>query len=78
MDRDYMRHYLRLAVATLMWGGAFVAGRYTVTEVPPFTVAFLRFALAASIATTKCYCLTGKCRQGGEYLDFSNAMISIN
>jgi len=39
--------HLRLVAAALMWGGAFVAARFTVAEVPPFTAAFLRFALAA-------------------------------
>ena len=39
--------HLRLVLVALMWGGAFVAARFTVAEVPPFTAAFLRFALAA-------------------------------
>lgn len=39
--------HLRLVTVALMWGGAFVAARFTVAEVPPFTAAFLRFALAA-------------------------------
>ncbi len=39
--------HLRLVAVTLMWGGVFVAARFTLTEVPPLTTAFLRFAFAA-------------------------------
>ena len=39
--------HLRLVIVALMWGGAFVAARFAVAEVPPLTAAFLRFALAA-------------------------------
>jgi len=42
-------HYIRLAFVTLTWGGAFVAGRFTVGEVGPFTVAFWRFAIASAV-----------------------------
>lgn len=50
MERNKLTgHHLRMVAVTLMWGGAFVAGRFTVGEVPPFTVAFLRFALAGAL-----------------------------
>ncbi|MDW7675025.1 MAG: DMT family transporter [Bacillota bacterium] len=39
--------YFLLILVPLFWGGAFTAGRLAVGEVPPFTVAFLRFSLAA-------------------------------
>ena len=42
-------HYIRLALVTLTWGGAFVAGRFTVGEIGPFTVAFWRFAIASAV-----------------------------
>lgn len=39
--------YILLILVPLFWGGAFTAGKLAVGEVPPFTVAFLRFFLAA-------------------------------
>ena len=35
--------YLTLAVATSIWGSAFIAGKYAVESFEPATVAFLRF-----------------------------------
>ncbi len=39
-------HYARLVLTAFLWGGTFVAGRILAREVPPFSAAFLRFALA--------------------------------
>ncbi|WP_051688159.1 DMT family transporter [Desulfofalx alkaliphila] len=47
-DKNFW-HYPRLVAVTCMWAGAFVAARYTVEDLPPFTVAFLRFAMAAAL-----------------------------
>ncbi len=41
--------YARLTVTTLFWGGTFVAARYAVREAPPFSVAAVRFAIAAAV-----------------------------
>lgn len=41
--------YLKLLLTMLFWGGTFVAGRLLAGEVPPFSAAFLRFALAGSV-----------------------------
>lgn len=38
--------YLLLVIAALFWGGNFVAGRATLSEVPPVTLSFLRWSLA--------------------------------
>lgn len=38
--------HLLLIVATLLWGGNFVIGRAVTGEIPPFTLAFLRWCLA--------------------------------
>ncbi|SFH18761.1 EamA-like transporter family protein [Desulfotomaculum arcticum] len=48
-QKEIHQHYLRLILVTLMWGGTFVAARFIVREVPPFTAAFLRFAIAAAV-----------------------------
>lgn len=41
--------YLLPVIATLFWGGNFVAGRATLPEVPPFTLSFLRWSIALFI-----------------------------
>lgn len=41
--------YTKLVITTIFWGGTFVAGKWAVGEVPPFFVAFLRFAIASSV-----------------------------
>ncbi|MFY3790864.1 DMT family transporter [Ureibacillus sp. MALMAid1270] len=38
--------HLLLILATLLWGGNFVFGRAVTGEIPPFTLAFLRWCLA--------------------------------
>ncbi len=39
-------HYIKLAMAPVLWGGALVAGRVIASEIPPFTIACIRFFLA--------------------------------
>ena len=41
------RLYLQLAAVALLWGGTFIAGRLLATDLPPFTAASGRFAVAA-------------------------------
>ena len=38
--------YLKLILATLIWGGTFIAGRVAVQDMGVFSIAFLRFAIA--------------------------------
>jgi len=38
--------YLKLTCTAVLWGGTFIAGRIIVTNVEPYSAAFLRFALA--------------------------------
>ncbi|RUL46509.1 MULTISPECIES: DMT family transporter [Lysinibacillus] len=38
--------YALLVLATLLWGGNFVIGRAVTGDIPPFTLAFLRWCLA--------------------------------
>ncbi|MFP4072376.1 MAG: DMT family transporter, partial [Desulfovibrionales bacterium] len=44
-----MRIYLQLTLATVFWGGTFVAGRLLSMELDPFSAAFLRFLLASLV-----------------------------
>lgn len=38
--------YLKLTAAPLLWGGALVVGRVVTRDLPPFTIAWVRFTLA--------------------------------
>ncbi|SDB22717.1 Threonine/homoserine efflux transporter RhtA [Desulfonatronum thiosulfatophilum] len=42
-----MRTYIKLLCTSMFWGGTFVAGRLVSRELPPFSAAFLRFAIAS-------------------------------
>ncbi len=55
-----MRIYLKLLCTSMFWGGTFVAGRVTALYVPPFSAAFLRFAIASA-----CLVLLLRIREGG-------------
>ena len=39
--------YFKLVATALIWGGTFIAGKIAVQTLGPFTVAFLRFAIAS-------------------------------
>ncbi|KPU44217.1 putative amino-acid metabolite efflux pump [Oxobacter pfennigii] len=41
--------YLLMTLSTLFWSGAFIAGKFSVKEFPPFTLTFLRFFIASAI-----------------------------
>ncbi len=41
--------YVLMLFAALFWSGAFVAGKYSVPFIPPFTLTFLRFIFATLI-----------------------------
>lgn len=38
--------FMLLIIATILWGGNFVIGRAVATELPPYTLAFLRWCVA--------------------------------
>jgi drug/metabolite transporter (DMT)-like permease len=42
-----MKIYLKLLLTAIFWGGAFVAGRLVAQNVGPYSIAFLRFAIAS-------------------------------
>ncbi|HEX9206446.1 MAG TPA: DMT family transporter [Candidatus Deferrimicrobiaceae bacterium] len=43
------RLYGKLVLTTFFWGGTFVAGKWAVSEAPPFLVATIRFAVASAV-----------------------------
>ncbi|HEX9652101.1 MAG TPA: DMT family transporter [bacterium] len=44
-----MLTYFKLLLTALFWGGTFIAGRVVSRHIPPFSAAFLRFAMASAI-----------------------------
>lgn len=52
--------YLALLIAHLIWGANFVVAKVTLTEFPPMTLAFLRFALASLLLAPFLYAETKK------------------
>ncbi|WP_200874832.1 DMT family transporter [Desulfonatronum thiodismutans] len=42
-----LKTYLKLLCTSMFWGGTFVAGRVVAADLPPFSAAFLRFAIAS-------------------------------
>jgi len=44
-----MKIYAKLILTTLFWGGTFVAGKVAVQNVGPFSIGFLRFAIASTL-----------------------------
>lgn len=41
--------YALMVLASLCWAGAFIAGKYTVSYIPVFTLTFLRFLFAGAV-----------------------------
>ena len=44
-----VRAWSLIAILSVLWGGTFLFNRVAVVEVPPFTVVFIRVALAAVV-----------------------------
>ncbi|UCG58988.1 MAG: DMT family transporter, partial [Phycisphaerales bacterium] len=44
-----MMIYFKQLLTAMLWGGAFVAGRYVSQHAGPFSIAFLRFAIASAL-----------------------------
>lgn len=47
--------YVKLLLTALFWGGTFIAGRHVSQHLDPFTIAFLRFAMASVLLLTLTY-----------------------
>lgn len=45
---------LYLSTAAAIWGGMYVASKYTLESVPPFTLLFIRYLLALAVLTAWC------------------------
>jgi len=41
--------YLKLVLTAIFWGGTFIAGRQVAQDLGPFSIAFLRFAMASAL-----------------------------
>jgi drug/metabolite transporter (DMT)-like permease len=44
--------YAKLLLTAIFWGGTFIAGRHVSQHLDPFTIAFLRFAMASALLLT--------------------------
>ncbi|MHC4701691.1 MAG: DMT family transporter, partial [Planctomycetota bacterium] len=44
-----MKIYVKLILTTMFWGGTFVAGKVAAQNVGPFSIGFLRFAIASTL-----------------------------
>ena len=55
-----MKIYVKLILTALFWGGTFVAGRLVSQNVAPFSIAFLRFAIASVFLLLLTWKLEGK------------------
>ena len=55
-----MMIYLKLLLATLFWGGAFVAGRSLSQNIGHFSISFLRFAIASALLLPLVFMVEGK------------------
>ena len=51
--------YSQLVLTAIIWGGTFIAGRVVVRDIGAFSVAFLRFAVAAVCLLLMTYHSTG-------------------
>jgi len=55
-----MKIYIKLLLTALFWGGTFVAGRIVSQNVGPFSIAFLRFAIASIFLVLLSWKIEGK------------------
>jgi len=55
-----MKIYAKLLLTAIFWGGTFVAGRLVAQNVGPFSIAFLRFAIASILLILLTWRIEGK------------------
>jgi drug/metabolite transporter (DMT)-like permease len=55
-----MKIYLKLLLTAIFWGGTFVAGRLVAQNVGPYSIAFLRFAIASFLLLSLTWRIEGK------------------
>lgn len=52
--------YVKLFLTALFWGGTFIAGRHVSASLDPFTIAFLRFAMASVLLLSLTWLTEGR------------------
>lgn len=52
--------YAKLILTAVFWGGTFIAGRHVSQHLDPFTIAFLRFAMASAMLLTLAWSREGR------------------
>jgi drug/metabolite transporter (DMT)-like permease len=52
--------YAKLFLTALFWGGTFIAGRHVAQHLDPFTIAFLRFAMASVLLLSLAWSQEGR------------------
>ncbi|MGD8499156.1 MAG: DMT family transporter [Phycisphaerales bacterium] len=55
-----MKIYVKLLLTALFWGGTFVAGKLAAQNVGPFSIGFLRFAIASTLLLSLTRKIEGK------------------
>jgi drug/metabolite transporter (DMT)-like permease len=55
-----MKIYLKLLLTAIFWGGTFVAGRLVAQKIGPYSIAFLRFAIASAFLLLLTWRIEGK------------------
>ena len=55
-----MKVYIKLLLTAMFWGGTFVAGRLVSQNIGPFSIAFLRFAMASAFLLLLTWKVEGK------------------
>jgi drug/metabolite transporter (DMT)-like permease len=55
-----MKIYAKLLLTAMFWGGTFVAGKFVAQNVGPFSIGFLRFAIASTLLLSLTRKIEGK------------------
>ena len=55
-----MKIYMKLILTALFWGGTFVAGKLAARNVGPFSISFLRFAIASTLLLALTWKIEGR------------------
>ncbi len=63
-----MLTYIKLILTAVFWGGTFIAGKIVAQDVPPFSAAFLRFAIASAFLVLITWRVEGKLPRIERYL----------
>ncbi len=69
-EPSYAMIYVKLVLTALFWGGTFIAGRHVSQHLDPFTIAFLRFAMASALLLALAWSQEGRLPRltGGQFV----------